>query len=82
MLNLLRKTIDLMGASPNFNLQELLKPLIGVFLWFQEIISWERPAQPLAVLAATLITIYKYVTYHLNFYVASLLDEIFKFLTF
>ncbi|KAK7315547.1 hypothetical protein VNO77_34098 [Canavalia gladiata] len=39
-------------------LMELLKPLKSAVPWFQEIFTWERPITTLAVLAASLITIY------------------------
>ncbi|KAL5770264.1 hypothetical protein ACOSP7_014418 [Xanthoceras sorbifolium] len=40
-------------------LLELLKPLKSVLPWFQEIISWEKPATTLTVIAATLLVVYK-----------------------
>ncbi|XP_030927533.1 uncharacterized protein LOC115953854 [Quercus lobata] len=38
---------------------ELLKPLKGVLLWFEEIFTWERPVTTLVVFAATLLITYK-----------------------
>ncbi|TYI57279.1 hypothetical protein E1A91_D11G269300v1 [Gossypium mustelinum] len=40
-------------------LTELLKPLRSVFLWFREILSWERPATTLLVFAAIILIVYK-----------------------
>ncbi|KAE8099738.1 hypothetical protein FH972_017694 [Carpinus fangiana] len=40
-------------------LKELLKPLQSGLLWFQDILTWERPAATIIFIAATLITIYK-----------------------
>ncbi|KAG4122034.1 hypothetical protein ERO13_D11G242800v2 [Gossypium hirsutum] len=39
--------------------RELLKPLRSVFLWFREILSWERPATTLLVFAAIILIVYK-----------------------
>ncbi|EOY10520.1 Uncharacterized protein TCM_025858 [Theobroma cacao] len=48
------------GISENaLILMELLKPLKSVFLWFQQILSWERPATTLAVAAAIILIAYK-----------------------
>ncbi|KAK9031956.1 hypothetical protein V6N11_056241 [Hibiscus sabdariffa] len=40
-------------------LMELLKPLKSVFVWFQEIISWERPAATLVAIAIITLIVYK-----------------------
>ncbi|XP_042939907.1 uncharacterized protein LOC122275044 isoform X3 [Carya illinoinensis] len=46
-------------AESAFIFKELLTPPRSAVLWFQEILTWERPAITLMVLAATLIMIYK-----------------------
>ncbi|KAJ6384118.1 hypothetical protein OIU78_027431 [Salix suchowensis] len=38
---------------------ELLKPLKNVVPWFQDVISWRRPAITLTMIAASLVIIYK-----------------------
>ncbi|KAK9951672.1 hypothetical protein M0R45_007108 [Rubus argutus] len=38
---------------------ELLKPLINVWPWFEEVLTWERPATTLTVIAAAVIVTYK-----------------------
>ncbi|KAG5232854.1 hypothetical protein IMY05_013G0060900 [Salix suchowensis] len=40
-------------------LMELLKPLKNVVPWFQDVISWRRPAITLTMIAASLVIIYK-----------------------
>ncbi|KAK8656936.1 hypothetical protein V6N13_098870 [Hibiscus sabdariffa] len=48
------------GISENaLILMELLKPLKSVFVWFQEIISWERPAATLVAIAIITLIVYK-----------------------
>ncbi|XP_041026191.1 uncharacterized protein LOC121266443 [Juglans microcarpa x Juglans regia] len=46
-------------AESAFIFKELLTPPRSAVLWFQEILTWERPATTLTVLATTLIIIYK-----------------------
>ncbi|KAI5566974.1 hypothetical protein BDE02_13G057000 [Populus trichocarpa] len=40
-------------------LMELLKPLKNVVPWFQDVISWRRPATTLTMIVASLVIIYK-----------------------
>ncbi|GFZ09309.1 ArgH [Actinidia rufa] len=40
-------------------LMELLKPLKNVVPWFQEILTWQRPATAVVVIATSLVVIYK-----------------------
>ncbi|KAJ6877371.1 hypothetical protein NC651_030184 [Populus alba x Populus x berolinensis] len=40
-------------------LMELLKPLENVVPWFQDVISWRRPATTLTMIVASLVIIYK-----------------------
>ncbi|GLT87442.1 hypothetical protein SLE2022_055240 [Rubroshorea leprosula] len=48
------------GISTNvLVLKELLEPLRSVFLWFQEIVEWGKPANTLLAIATTLLIIYK-----------------------
>ncbi|GLT47751.1 hypothetical protein SLA2020_214170 [Shorea laevis] len=48
------------GISRNvLVLKELLEPLRSVFLWFQEIVEWGKPANTLLAIATTLLIIYK-----------------------
>ncbi|KAL3573848.1 hypothetical protein D5086_024461 [Populus alba] len=40
-------------------LMELLKPLENVVPWFQDVVSWRRPATTLTMIVASLVIIYK-----------------------
>uniref|UniRef100_A0A2N9F5Q5 Uncharacterized protein n=1 Tax=Fagus sylvatica TaxID=28930 RepID=A0A2N9F5Q5_FAGSY len=46
-------------AESTLILMELLTPLKGASLWFQEILTWERPATTVVIIAATLVFTYK-----------------------